>query len=501
MKLRFVTRPPQNHFPIQALQEMVRRAVWATHCKIQAPISMVAPIAIGVMSEAVQGLVNVQIPDGPLCPATNWIWINADSGMGKTPSLNMLRKPISIFEMGRHENHQKMMKAYYAERRGWELELAECEQAVRKAVRQGLDKQASKQRLVNHMALQPKPPRKLTLTYQDVTPEAFCQRLSDNWPHASLINDEAASYLNGPMGAAMPMLNQRWEIQPLSIERVSRDKPVYVQDPRVTLIWTMQPDPFARYMERRGQEARELGMLSRFQWSQPDNNQGWRDVRPVEVDPQEMEGFYQRVTECLQASIGEGGEPLGEKRIITFSSEATARYHLFRANIERALLPGGILEQMKDYAAKAPRHLARLAGMLEFFESGKTVISLETLERAITLMNWFIYEYKRIFVPMPAIPQEQQDADRLQSWLQQFVQKRGNRYLIKNDVRKHVLSELRDKTRLDRSLGVLMQRGWITQWSEGKVGMIDTMPHTIHDQFAMSAALQTYRASRTKLSY
>lgn len=498
MILRPVTPPPQSCFPVDALLEKACRAVWATHRKIQAPPSLVAPLAIGVMSEAVQGLASVQIPNGPLCPLSNWIWVNAEPGMGKTPSLDMLREAISIFVMDQHSRYQEAMQPYQAEHRDWELELAECEQAVRKAVRKGQDREASKLRLAEHMAREPKPPRKVMLTYQDVTPEAFSQGLCDNWPNASLINDEAAGSLNGPMGLAMAMLNQRWEIKPLSIERVSRDKPIFVQDPRVTLIWAMQPGPFARYMERRGQDARELGTLSRFLWSQPDNNQGLRDVSPVEIDPQEMEGFYQRITECLQASIGEDGEPLAQKLVITFSPAAAARHHLFRANIERALLPGSSLVQVKDYASKASRHLARLAGVFELFETGNTIISLDTLERACTVMNWFINEYFRLFTLPPAIPQEQLDADLLYPWLQQLMQKRNNRYLMKGDIRKNVLNELRDTERLERAYAVMQQRGWIIQYVIEKLHYIDMMPSIMYDPTSLDMAIHAHRTRRAK---
>jgi len=490
--------PPQRWFPVMDLPEKLQRAALATQQKIQSPLSMVITLAIGVMSEAVQGVAGVQIPHGPYCQLSNWVLVNAETGMGKTPSLEMLREPITAFERVQHSLYSVAMANYSAEHLGWDLEMVEYERAVRQDARKGVDTSASKKRLALHMALEPKLPRCCVLTYQDATPEAFCQGLCDNWPNAGLVSDEAASYLNGPMGRAMPMLNQRWESQPLSIERVSRDKPVFVQDPRVTLIWATQPGPFLRFMERRGQEARELGTLARFLPCQPDNNQGMRNVQPVETDQQAMAGFYDRVTTCLQASIDENGEPLSEKKVITFSPQAEARYHLFRSNIENALQPGGSLVNVKDFAAKAPRHLARLAGVFEFFETGNTVISLNMLERALVVMEWYIWEYVRIFTPPLAIPQEQLDADRLLPWLQQFTYKRHNRYLVLNDVRKHVLNELRDKERLERALSVLQQRGLIGRYIMGKIAYIDMAPLYMYDPAALSLALQAYRSARAK---
>ncbi|QEL56509.1 YfjI family protein [Chromobacterium paludis] len=493
--------PRQSYFPMLTLPKKLQSAVCATQALIQAPDSMVATLGIAVMSEALQGLGSVQIPNGPLCPLSNWVLIIADTGVGKTPSLNMMRKPLVEFENARHRQYEQAMADFQAEHRAWDLERAEYEQALRKVVRKGGDMHACKQRLTQHMAEEPKRPRKTMLTYQDATPEAFCQGLCDHWPNASLVNDEAASYFNGHMGQAMAMLNQRWEIQSLSIERVSRDKPMFVQDPRVALILAIQPGPFERYMERSGQEARELGAMSRFLVCRPDNNQGDRYVGPIEIDPQELSGFHDRVTQCLQDSITADGEPLLEKRVLTFSPEAARRYHQIREQIEVAMRPGQSLANVKDCAAKTPRHLARLAGVFEYFESGHTIISLDMLERAYAVMTWYINEYIRVFVPPPEYPQEQQDADRLQPWLHQFAQKRCNRYLVKNDIRKHVLSELRDKARLERALGVLRQRGWIKEWLVGKIGLIDMMPNLYGDPVALNMALNTYRTSRCKPTF
>lgn len=497
MILRPVTLPPQEPFPEHALPELIRRAVWATHYKIQSPFSMVATIAIAVAAEAVQGLIGIQIPHGPYCLPSNWVWIIAKSGDGKTPTMNMLRQPIVDFETIKHAEYREAKERVEVDHRAWELEKVEYEQALRKAARKGMDTSVSKKQLAAHMRLKPKLPGLVKLTHTDATPAALGQGLQ-SWPNTSLSSDEATMYLHGHMVHAMALFNQLWEPQPLSIERSSWDEPVFVKDPRVMLNWAVQPDAFDRYMARRGEANRELGAHARFLWCRPDSNQGMRNVYPVNVDPQELAGFYDRVTACLHASIGEDGEPLAEKKVQTFSPEAEARHLHFRANIEQALRPGGTLEHVKDYAAKAPRHLARLAGVFEFFETGNTIISLDMLERAATVMNWYIAEYLRIFVPHPSAPQEHLDADRLHPWLHQFAQKRHNRYLIQNDVRKHVLNELRVKERLDKALEVLRQRGWISRCITGKLAFIDMAPHLYHDSTVLGAAIHAYRSSRVK---
>ena len=480
--------PPQQPFPVYALPPSLRDATLAVHRHVQSPLSLVATLAISVASEAVQGLTGVQIPQGPYCTASNWVLILAKTGDGKSPSLHYLRRTIVEFEAEQEVRFQASLGRYCSDHEAWTLILAELKSSLRQEARAGEYLDVAKEALAEHMRDKPIRPRRIRLTYNDVTPPKFLCSLHENWPNACLISDEADEYFGGPMTRSFPMLNQRWDPHPLRVDRQSFKEPVYVREPRVTLNWSIQPDVFDRFMARRGDHMRTLGTTSRFLVCRPDSLQGERDTSPQSLDMSLMAPFYDKINSFLSASVGDDGQPLEAKQTVVFSPEAEQMFHNVRADIERVVGPGGLLSDVADFGAKATRHLAKLAATFELYESGLYVISLETLRRAYEVLTWYINEYLRLFAPAQEIPQAVQDVNTVHQTLQQLASVKQNRYVLKRELRKSVVGGLRNHLRLEQALSLLREGGQIGCWRKGSVEVIDVCPLLPLHQLAFDAA-------------
>lgn len=490
---------PMPLYPLHMFPPKLWQALNLVQMQIQSSPAMVGTMAIGVMSEAVQGLADVQIPQGPLCTLSTWVLAIADSGGGKTPTMNMLRiRSVVAFEAGKYQAYAAQLEQYEIDHLAWKLELDELSNALRKAVRKKQDTSELKLHLATHMLAKPKKPRRIKLSCPDPTVEALLHGMAKFWPNVALPIDEASLFFNGHMADGLASLNQCWDGQSLSIDRRSLDEPITVDAPRVTLNLGIQPDLLGKYFKRRGNEGRSLGALPRMLICCPENNQGFRNVTPIALDLQHLDAFHQRVQALLAQSIAEDGEPIAQKRVIEFSPEAATRFHELRGQIECDIRPGGWLEPVSDYAAKAARHVAKLAATFELFENDNGVISLDMLERAISLIHWYVAEYRRLFTSPPEMPQEVKDADTLYPWLCQFATRRCNRYLMKNDVLKHAPNCMRSKPRLEQVLQVLWQRGQVGLWQLGKVGYIDLSPLQPYDPTSLQTALNSYRAKRSQ---
>lgn len=468
--------PLQQPFPVHALPPTLRDATLAVHRHVQSPLSMVATLAISVASEAIQGLVGVQIPQGPYCTASNWVLILAKTGDGKSPSLHLLRRAIVEFEAAQELIYKARMEKYRSDHEVWALILAELKASLRQEAHAGEDLSSAKKALAEHMRDKPIRPRRIQLTYNDVTPPKFLCGLYDNWPNACLESDEAAEHFDGPMARSFPMLNQRWDPHPLRMDRQSFKEPVYVREPRVTLNWSIQPDVFDRFMVRRGDHMRTLGTASRFLVCRPDSLQGTRDTRPQSLGMSLLAPFYDKINSFLSASVGDDGQPLASKQTVMFSPEAEQMFHNVRADIERALGPGGPLSGVADFGAKATRHLAKLAATFELFESGRFVISLDSLQRAYEVLCWFIDEYIRLFAPVQEAPQAVQDVNSLYQTLHQLASVNQNRYVLKSDVRKSLTGGLRNHLRLEQALVFLTRNCQIGRYIKGRLDVIDVCP-------------------------
>jgi hypothetical protein len=484
-------------YPFDQFPPGIWQALGVVQCEVQSSHALVGTMAIGVMSEAVQGIADVQIPQGPLCPTSTWVLGVVDSGGGKTPTLNKLRKPsVQAWEALCGQEDTARLEQYEINHQAWKLEFDVLSDDLRKAARKKVDTSDPKQRLAEHMRAKPKKPRRTKVSYSNSTVEALLHGMAESWPNVALAIDEASMFFNGRMADGFPPLNQCWDGQSITIERRSQDEPVVVDQPRATLILGVQTALLDKYFKRRGSEGRDLGTMARMLICCPPDNQGYRNVAPIELDQRPLDAFHERVQALLMQSVGEDGEPIAQKRLVKFSPEAADRFHHLRSLIESQMRPGERLANVRDYAAKATRHIAKLAAIFEVFENDSNVIGLEMLERAINFIDWYVSEYQRLFALPPEIPQDEQDADTLYPWLCQFVNRRGNRYLVRNDIRKHAPNCVRSKDRLELALQALWRRGLVGLWQLGRISYVDMSPQWAYDPAALSVALCSYRSRR-----
>ncbi|WP_080939877.1 YfjI family protein [Chromobacterium violaceum] len=470
----------QSPFPVHALPRTLQRAVLDVHQQIQSPLSMVATFAISVASEAVHGNAVLQLPDGQRSLLSNWTLVIAESGTGKTPTMEKLRLPIIQFEAEKQHQHEMQHRQYKAEYGSWKAIKDALVSQLQRDVRNEVDKTASQKRLDVHILNEPRPPRLVKLTYSDATPQAFFSGLFENWPCATLTSDEASIFFNGAMSQSLAQLNQRWEAGPLSIDRRSNTKQIYVQDPRVMLNLAIQPSPFDRYWTRSGNEARDLGFFARLLVCCPDNNEENYTIDGYNHNPDGLNNFHYRINELLDQSVSNQGTRNNGSITITFNHEAQHHANEYLALIKLHSQAGGKLAGIKDYAAKMNRHFARLAGVFEYFETGSTQISLSTANCASQVCSWYANEYIRLFQE-DTFHRMKSDSDTILNW----IQRKRYRYIKKNDIRKY--SPIRDKERINKALDKLAYDGAISIFRYIKTWVVDVLPYQEFNSFQLEA--------------
>jgi len=122
----------------------------------------------------------------------------------------------------------------------------------------------------------------------------------------------------------------------------------------------------------------------------------------------------------------------------------------FFNSIEAGLAAQGQWMEIKDFASKAAENAVRLAALFHLF-SGKTGdISVEHIEQAITLMNWYLSEARRLLEPQSNQP-SLEDARKLLVWLlQQRPQTTTPRDILQ-------FGPLRNKEQRDNALETLVE--------------------------------------------
>lgn len=317
-----------------------------------------------------------------------------------------------------------------------------------------------KRDLEEHLSKKPTKPYAIKLIYNNSTLEALLFGMHANWPAVGLVSAEAGIIVNGRALADFGTINLAWDGASIHVER--RTSASYlIKKPRLTISAMLQPKVFYQLLERRGDEARGMGLFARCFISQPDSTQGKRYAEGAPLDSQLIHNFNARVTELLTANVLEMKKNEPKRTVIEFSVEAKIRWLAVYNEIEFHLNQGGFFADVRDYASKLAENIARLSALFHYFEGDAGDISLDTLNRSIEVSLWYADEFKRLFSPKPVIPQDQADAMLLEDWLADAFRRYGFQNFKKNHIRQRCPNELREKSRLNLALEYLAFDGRI----------------------------------------
>lgn len=151
-----------------------------------------------------------------------------------------------------------------------------------------------------HIANRPKPPKLRSFILCDVTPEAIAWHLHTVHRSAGLMSDEGGQILNGRSADQLPMLNVLWDGGDLKVSRKDSES-FTVRNARFSISIMIQHRTFRKFMDRRGELARDNGFLARALICAPPSIQGQRPITSIEIAKFPMlEIFQRRLTELLK---------------------------------------------------------------------------------------------------------------------------------------------------------------------------------------------------------
>ena len=239
----------------------------------------------------------------------------------------------------------------------------------------------------------------------------------------------------------------------------------------------IQPGAATRHFNKKGEQLRDSGNLARYHVVFPESTQGMRLIDSPVVSWEHLPIFQAQIRALADANIGPDGEAV-EMMTLYFTPQAQTRWIDLYNYIERGMNPGGEFYYVREYAAKIADNVARLAATFHRFDGNEGQIPIDTLENAIAVSQWFFYEFRRLFSPEFQIPQEQQDANRLEVWIAQQVARAGQLiYFKRNHLLQYAPASLRKKGRLYTALNVLLNKGAIDLFDKGKTGCISLNPN------------------------
>ncbi|WP_019139874.1 YfjI family protein [Noviherbaspirillum massiliense] len=454
-----IVTPP---YPLGAFHLIIRNALEEVCRHVQAPDALVGMAFLTTLSVSCQGLIDVRLPSGQVRPVSLNIKTVADSGERKSAVDSLASAPIYAYDEARAKKYEADLAEYYVELRFWRAVDAGIRHQVTKRTQKGEPVDDLHRQLSEHAAKAPRKPRLRRIMRHNATERSIMEALEGDGESIAFMSDEGEVILKGGAMNQTGLRNKGWDgARLLAFDRADAES-IIARNPRVTVAFMVQQAVLRAFVERHGDVARGSGHWARYLVGWPSSTQGMRFMSYADPVWVHLPAFHARVTEMLEEygrSIDAGKV---ERTVVEFSDEAKARWIDMVNTTESMVQPWGYLNDIKDFASKAMEIVARVAALLHWFTQQEGKLSLDTLNRALTIVEWHIHEFKRIFSPQCAIPQVQVDAQALEHYL--YTHYWCNHFTIapKNDALKN--GPVRPSQRFETALEYLRALGrvWIT---------------------------------------
>ncbi|WP_161785944.1 YfjI family protein [Halopseudomonas pelagia] len=459
------------------LPGLVMAAVSEVTSNTKAPFDLALMAALTAGSIALQGAVDVQAPTGVRTPVSIMTFALAESGERKTAVEKHFLSGLRTFQGEQKEKYRKEMADWKLNQEAWSDSLKAKKRALS---RKGADREEFLEILKEMSAEVPIEPTSPTFLYDDTTISALLQRMHEGSKNAALVSSEGGTIFKGHAFRSLPVLNSLWSGSDCSIER-STTGSIEIVDGRLTISVSVQPGVMREFIERKGDEARDIGFWARALIFTPISTQGARFEFGGKPGHDAMERFNERIIELLRLSVDDDTQGF-VRQVITFE-ESLEPYWLAICNaIEREINQGGRFENMKDHASKLADNIARVAALISCLEYGLGhPIRREALDAAISICMYCSDNFSRLF---NALPQPIQDAETLLAWLGRFSL-RGIRYMKKNRIMQYGPSCVRKKSRLDAALDWLVISRKLVVGRYEKTSYVDLMPWAQYEPYRM----------------
>ena len=448
--------------PIEAAPTIIRSAIIEVIQASKAPDALVTSAALAAVSLACQNFINVQRLPGLVGPCSLLLTTLADSGERKSFVDSLLTKPFREFDEEQMEHHQAELLRYKAASAAWHAQRKALLAAIAKATAKGNDADNLTERLAALYCEDPQEPPCRKRLVNDISAAQFKFELRHVFSSTGLFSDEAKLIVDSGLQRSLAMQNKFWDGSTTHVERRTSGS-FTIRDARVTTSLMFQPKVFVKHFTSKDSEARGIGYLARALIAYPLSTQGTRFIYQPNLSFEYLPRFHQRISELLRREKSAIDAGTHERKVLRFSFDAQRRWIDGHNRIESALGPGGCLSDIRDFGSKFADNVARIAALFHFFEGQEgEEISLDTLNRAITIGDWYLNEFKRLFSPPPPTPQPPQehvDAIILEKCLLDRYIKTRLTWIEKSYLERRAPNSIRLVYRLNPAIHILINRG------------------------------------------
>ncbi|MBK7311904.1 MAG: DUF3987 domain-containing protein [Sphingobacteriaceae bacterium] len=224
------------------------------------------------------------------------------------------------------------------------------------------------------------------------TSEILNQRLNDNRRGCAVVSDELATWLEGMNNYSKSDQTSTylsfWNSTGISIDRVSKPIPLFIQQPFLNIIGSLQPRVIPKLFTK---NKTDNGFLPRFLFAWPDNLEKYpiNDRVMNEGVLKDYNSFIISYIENNQITINEE-TGFVDSKLYYWSEQAKSYYYEWQK--QNTIKVNNHKDELKgEIISKYDNHFARLALILQIMEDHSTnEISLKAVQGASALCEYYM---------------------------------------------------------------------------------------------------------------
>lgn len=446
----------------------LQNVIKVVKARTNAPVEIILPTLLGVMSLACQDLIDVQVSDDITYPTSLFMLILAGSGSKKTTVHNLLMKPVYDIEKTLYEEFKSDSEQYETDMEMWNVEKKTMARLYTQAcLKQSDECEVLKSKLIKLHDNKPKHPDLCRFTINDLTSEALRKELSDGYPSLVIMSDEAGGLFDGSLFRKTPWINTLWSGQKVRISRASKEAKV-IQDARLGMTLMLQPSIFDEFLYSNGKKLRASGFLARCLLVDLDEVEHLHNVDNDGDESEALDDFYSSVEFYLTETLRRRKEHR-ERIHVTLSQSAKEQWMQYCDKINTFMKVGHELHAYSDYMARMMEHVSRVAAVMQVFISKKsTKITGETFESALYIFEWHLNH----FIEKVKHTSSQSDHETLEQWLNEHVISNRSFIFRRNKIIKFGPLKTRVLSRLVPALEKLQRDKKVELYHEDGVNLV-----------------------------
>lgn len=377
----------RQQYPTAFLPQMLQDYAAGVVASTQSTYEMVVPVMLSAMSAAVQGLVNVRTPYDSVLPTSIFSFIIAKSGERKSTVLKKVLVGFEEFERGKIPVNTMP---------GWSNE--------------------------GYLKSHP-------FMIEDATSKGVTDIFKTGAYSIFYALDEAGLILKK---LDMPSLCKRFDGS--TINEVSRKQgPIILHDRRVAMCMLTQDATFADFKKKKGEIICASGFMPRVLISQSCGTSNWIDI-PYESKSLDKHEFNIRVKKLMRDYAKSLEIDELKRKEIHFSQGARLIWARYSHDLKNRIQPYGEWADIADFLNRGGELVCRIAAVLQYFVEQQQEIQEWAVQAAIQIVEWHLWEAKRIFGEGSEEVSMQKDVVSLYNYIVRRTQRTGQAFVLKSEL-------------------------------------------------------------------